>query len=102
MVALPTLLAYHNRRLTALRLLESVAGEVDVVVPGHGSVGGAALVHARIDQDRAYVQALRDGKDFSDPRVGPSAKPGWEWVSDVHAGQLQSLAQRSERDGTPD
>jgi glyoxylase-like metal-dependent hydrolase (beta-lactamase superfamily II) len=88
--------------LTALRLLESVAGAVDVVVPGHGSVGGADQVQARIDQDRAYLHALRDGKDPSDPRVGPSAKPGWEWVSDVHAGQLQRLAQRSERDGTPD
>ncbi len=83
--------------LTALRLLEGVAGDVDVVVPGHGSIGGADQVQARIDQDRAYVQALRDAQDFSDPRVGPSAKPGWEWVSDVHAGQLQGLARRSER-----
>ena len=87
--------------LAALRLLEGVAGDVDVLVPGHGSIGGADQVHARIDQDRAYVQALRDGHVLSDPRVGPSAKPGWEWVSDVHAGQLQRLAQRSERDGTP-
>jgi glyoxylase-like metal-dependent hydrolase (beta-lactamase superfamily II) len=38
--------------LAALRLLEGVAGDVDVVVPGHGSVGGADQVHARIDQDR--------------------------------------------------
>jgi len=88
--------------LTALRLLERVAGDVDVVVPGHGSVGGADQMHARIDQDRAYVHALRDGQDPSDPRVGPSAKPGWEWVSNVHTGQLQRLHQRSERDGTPD
>jgi glyoxylase-like metal-dependent hydrolase (beta-lactamase superfamily II) len=83
--------------LTALRLLEGVAGDVDVVVPGHGSVGGADELHARIDQDRTYVQALRDGQDPGDPRVGPSAKPGWEWVSDVHTGQLQSLEQRSAR-----
>jgi glyoxylase-like metal-dependent hydrolase (beta-lactamase superfamily II) len=88
--------------LAALRLLEGVAADVDVIVPGHGSVGGADQLHARIDQDRAYVRALRDGQDPSDPRVGPSAKPGWEWVNDVHAGQLQRLAQRSERDGTPD
>jgi glyoxylase-like metal-dependent hydrolase (beta-lactamase superfamily II) len=87
--------------LAALRLLEGVAGDVDVVVPGHGSVGGADQVHARIEQDRAYVHALRDAHDPSDPRVGPSAKPGWEWVSDVHNGQAQRLAQRSEGDGTP-
>ena len=83
--------------LDALRLLEGVAGDVDVVVPGHGSVGGADQLRARIDQDRAYVNALRSGHDSSDPRIGSSAKPGWEWVSYVHAGQLERLAQRRER-----
>jgi glyoxylase-like metal-dependent hydrolase (beta-lactamase superfamily II) len=87
--------------LAALRLLEGVAGDVDVFIPGHGSVGGADQLRAQIDQDRAYVQALRDNQVVSDPRVGPSAKPGWEWVSDVHNGQAQRLAQRSERDGAP-
>jgi glyoxylase-like metal-dependent hydrolase (beta-lactamase superfamily II) len=87
--------------LAALRLLEGVADDVDVVIPGHGSIGGADQVHARIDQDRAYVHALRDAHVLSDPRVGPLAKDGWGWVADVHAGQLQRLAQRSERDGTP-
>ena len=87
--------------LVGLRLLEGVADDVDVLIPGHGSVGGADQVHARIEQDRAYVHALRDGGVPDDPRIGPSAKHGWEWVSDVHAGQLQRLAQRSERDGTP-
>jgi glyoxylase-like metal-dependent hydrolase (beta-lactamase superfamily II) len=87
--------------LAALRLLEGVAGDVDVLVPGHGSIGGADQVHARIDQDRAYVHALRDAHDSSDPRVGPSAQDGWDWVAGVHAGQLQRLAGTSERDGTP-
>ena len=79
--------------LAGLRLLKGVAGDVDVLVPGHGSVGGADQVHARIDQDRAYVHALRDAGAADDPRVGPSAKPGWEWVASVHARQLQSLDQ---------
>jgi glyoxylase-like metal-dependent hydrolase (beta-lactamase superfamily II) len=79
--------------LAALRLLDGVADDVDVVVPGHGSIGGADQLRARIDQDRAYVLAVRDGHDPSDPRVGPSAKPGWEWVAGVHGGQLQRLAQ---------
>jgi glyoxylase-like metal-dependent hydrolase (beta-lactamase superfamily II) len=86
--------------LAALRRLEGVAGDVDVLVPGHGSIGGADQVRARIDQDRAYVHALRDAHAPSDPRVGPSAKPGWEWVSDVHNGQAQRLAERNERGGT--
>jgi glyoxylase-like metal-dependent hydrolase (beta-lactamase superfamily II) len=87
--------------LAALRLLEGVAGDVDVLVPGHGSIGGADQVHARIDQDRAYVHGLRDAHVPNDPRVGPSAKDGWDWVAGVHKGQLQRLARRSEGDGTP-
>jgi glyoxylase-like metal-dependent hydrolase (beta-lactamase superfamily II) len=87
--------------LAALRLLEGAAGDVDVLVPGHGSIGGADQVRARIDQDRAYVHALRDAGVPSDPRVGPSAKDGWDWVAGVHARQLQGLARRSEREGTP-
>jgi len=87
--------------LAALRLLEGAAGDVDVLVPGHGSIGGADQVHARIDQDRAYVHTLRDAGVPSDPRVGPSATYGKDWLPGVHARQLQHLAQRSERDGTP-
>jgi glyoxylase-like metal-dependent hydrolase (beta-lactamase superfamily II) len=82
--------------LAALRLLEGVASDVDVLVPGHGSIGGADQVQARIDQDRAYVQALPDAQVPSDPRVGPSARDGWDWVAGVHAGQLQRLARKSE------
>ena len=84
--------------LTGLRLLEGVADDVDVVVPGHGSVGEGDQVRARIDQDRAYVEALRDGVDPDDPRI-QSPEPGWEWVSDIHGGQAQSVAS-SERYGT--
>jgi glyoxylase-like metal-dependent hydrolase (beta-lactamase superfamily II) len=83
--------------LAALRLFEGVAGDVDVVVPGHGSVGGVDQVQARIDQDRAYLHALRDADVPDDPRIGPSARPGWEWVSDIHDGQARSLARRSQR-----
>ena len=87
--------------LTGLRLLEDVADDVDVLIPGHGSVGGADQVRARIALDRAYVHALREAQDPTDPRIGASAKPGWEWVSDIHAGQAQSLVQRREGDATP-
>ena len=84
--------------LAALRLLEGAAGDVDVVVPGHGSVGGPDQVPARIGQDRAYVHALRDVQVVSDPRVGPSAT--YDWLPGVHERQLQNLARRSEHDGT--
>jgi len=85
--------------LAALRLLESAAGEVDALVPGHGSTGGTDQVPARINQDRAYVHALRDPGASGDPRVGPSAT--FDWMSGVHERQLQQLARRSQRDGTP-
>jgi glyoxylase-like metal-dependent hydrolase (beta-lactamase superfamily II) len=85
--------------LAALRLLEGAAGDVHVLIPGHGSIGGADQVRARIDQDRSYVHALRDGGVPGDPRVGPSAT--FDWMSGVHEGQLQQLARRRERDGTP-
>ena len=88
--------------LTGLRSLEDVADDVQVLVPGHGSVCGPDGVRARIALDRAYVHALRDGGVPDDPRIGPSAERGWEWVADVHAGQVESLARRSGRDGTPD
>ncbi len=87
--------------LVGLDLLQALADDVDVVVPGHGSVGGAGQLLARVELDRAYVEALRDGRAPDDPRIGPSAEPGWEWVSDIHEGQAQGLARRSGRDGTP-
>jgi glyoxylase-like metal-dependent hydrolase (beta-lactamase superfamily II) len=76
--------------LAALQLFESVVGDVDVVVPGHGSVGRHEEVQARIDEDRAYVIALQDGVDTDDPRVGPSAP--LEWLPDVHRWQVQRLS----------
>ncbi|WP_129663840.1 MBL fold metallo-hydrolase [Phytoactinopolyspora endophytica] len=87
--------------LVGLRLLEGISGDVDVVVPGHGSVGGADELRARIEMDRAYVLALREGRVPNDPRVGPTAKPGWEWVSEISVGQVQRLAERNERGGFP-
>jgi glyoxylase-like metal-dependent hydrolase (beta-lactamase superfamily II) len=87
--------------LVGLGLLEGVADDVDVLIPGHGSVGGAEQVRARIELDRAYVQALRDGRAPDDPRIGPSATFGKDWLPGVYEWQRQVLAKRSEHDGTP-
>jgi glyoxylase-like metal-dependent hydrolase (beta-lactamase superfamily II) len=78
--------------LAGLRLLEGVAGDVDIFIPGHGSIGGADQIHPRIEQDRAYMHALRDSHATSDPRVSPAAT--YDWVAGVHAGQIQRLAQK--------
>ena len=80
--------------LEALRLFDSVADAVDVIIPGHGSVGGAEQFRARLTLDRAYVQDLREGVASDDPRVGPSAP--LEWLPDVHNWQVQALAERVE------
>jgi glyoxylase-like metal-dependent hydrolase (beta-lactamase superfamily II) len=85
--------------LEALRLLEGVASEVHALVPGHGSIGGHDQVRARIDQDFAYVQALRDGRDADDERL--SAAFGKDWLPGVDEWQRQQLAQRREGVGTP-
>lgn len=84
--------------LVALRLFEGIADDVDVVVPGHGSVGGADDLRERIAQDRAYVEALRDGVDIGDARLDPSGPTG-DWLPDVHEWQVQQLAERA-ADGT--
>jgi glyoxylase-like metal-dependent hydrolase (beta-lactamase superfamily II) len=81
--------------LTGLRLLEDA--DADFLIPGHGSPCGAAELRARIGLDRAYLHALREQRTPDDPRIGPAAKPGWEWVSDIHEGQARSFARWSER-----
>jgi glyoxylase-like metal-dependent hydrolase (beta-lactamase superfamily II) len=78
--------------LAGLQILEGVAGDVDVFIPGHGSIGGTDQVHARIDQDRAYVHALRGTDVVGDPRL--SAAYGKDWLPGVHARQLERLAHR--------
>ncbi|WP_432545713.1 MBL fold metallo-hydrolase [Kineococcus sp. SYSU DK004] len=77
--------------LTGLQRLADVAGEADVVVPGHGSVGDARELRARLAADLAYVRALRDGRPTDDPRV-LRPEPGWEWVADLHEGQVRTWA----------
>jgi glyoxylase-like metal-dependent hydrolase (beta-lactamase superfamily II) len=76
----------------ALALLDNVVDQVDVVIPGHGSVGSAADLRVRIDQDRAYLEAVRDGVPVAnDPRVSPP--PPLDWLADVHEWQLEQLAE---------
>jgi glyoxylase-like metal-dependent hydrolase (beta-lactamase superfamily II) len=86
--------------LAALQLLANLVGDVDILIPGHGSIGRADQVRARIDQDRRYVEALRNTGGADDPRLDPSAIFGRE-MTGVHERQLQHVALRGERHGTP-
>ncbi|MBD9733215.1 MBL fold metallo-hydrolase [Streptomyces sp. H28] len=87
--------------LVGLGVLEDVADDADVLIPGHGSVARGEEVRARIILDRAYVEDLRDARVSNDPRV-VSPKPGWEWASGIHEAQARSLARGDKREGTPD
>jgi glyoxylase-like metal-dependent hydrolase (beta-lactamase superfamily II) len=77
----------------ALELFAGLADDVDVVIPGHGSVGAAGSLRPRIADDRAYIAALREQREPDDARVGPSAP--LFWLPDVHRGQVERLARRS-------
>ena len=83
--------------LAALQLVDGVAGDVDVVIPGHGSIGDADQIHARIVQDRAYVHALRDDDAVNDPRLGPAAAYGLPGVLER---QRQHIARTKESGAT--
>jgi hypothetical protein len=44
---------------------------------------------------------LRDGHAPDDPRIGPSATFGKDWLPDVYEWQRHQLAPERERNGTP-
>jgi len=73
--------------LAGLQVIEDATAGVELVIPGHGSVGHD--LRARIAQDRSYIEALRDRREPDDPRL---SRAGWEWVRDLHEGQVQRLA----------
>ncbi len=57
--------------LDALHLFDDLASEADLVIPGHGAIGQGNDVATRIDQDRTYLLALREGRD---PTINVSAR----------------------------
>lgn len=73
--------------LAGLDQLEALVGDVDVVIPGHGNVGSVGEIQGRIDLDRAYVVALRDGAEVKDPRMEPTAFAG-DFLPSLHERQV--------------
>ncbi|KRD44858.1 hypothetical protein ASE38_12540 [Cellulomonas sp. Root930] len=69
--------------LAALDLLGSLGAQV--VVPGHGRVGGADELRRRLTADRAYLSALVDGNETDDDR---RALP---WAAAAHAAQRSAV-----------
>jgi len=54
---------------------------VNVVVPGHGHVGGNAEFRRRLTADLAYLDAVQAGRDIADPRLTE------DWLRTEHARQ---------------
>lgn len=79
--------------LEALRMFDAIADRVTTAIPGHGTPAVGGEVRARIARDRAYVEALRDGRVPDDPRLSDPL-PGWEWVQFVHDHQASWAAAR--------
>lgn len=55
--------------------------DVDVLIPGHGTVGDAAEFRRRVDLDRRYLDAVTAGTDVDDPRLHDAA----QWLHREHA-----------------
>jgi glyoxylase-like metal-dependent hydrolase (beta-lactamase superfamily II) len=72
----------------ALDRLGEAAGQVDVVVPGHGAVAEGPEVAARLGADRAYIEALRRGEEPVDARLDA------DWLSGPHQSNLEQARGR--------
>lgn len=85
----------RNEYLHALDQLEAACRSgVTTVVPGHGSVARGAEILLRIESDRAYIHALQAGIDPADPRVGPDATYGTDWLPEAHQDNLRLTRQQ--------
>jgi glyoxylase-like metal-dependent hydrolase (beta-lactamase superfamily II) len=74
----------------ALDRLGEAAGQVEVVIPGHGAVAEGSRVAARLAADHAYVDALRRGEEPVDARLGPHA----DWLYGPHRSNLEQTRGR--------
>jgi glyoxylase-like metal-dependent hydrolase (beta-lactamase superfamily II) len=70
---------------SALERLGEAASQVDVLVPGHGSVARGPEVAERVAADRAYIEALRRGTEPHDARLEV------DWVVGIHESNLSQV-----------
>ena len=70
----------------ALDKLTEATRRVNVVIPGHGAVARGAEITARIEADRAYLEAVRRGETPADLRLEQ------DWMSGPHQSNLEQAA----------
>lgn len=94
-VLIPMLDSRRPGQLTAyeaaLDRFGQVLDQVDVLVPGHGSVARGPELRARLDVDRAYLDAVRWRTDPSDPRLEQ------DWMAGIHEANRSAAAEESRR-----
>jgi hypothetical protein len=66
------------------RLEVEIGPGLDALIPGHGRVERGSSISSRVAADDAYLQALALGNDPQDPRVGPGAIYGTDWLPQAH------------------
>ncbi|KAA1423721.1 MBL fold metallo-hydrolase [Mumia zhuanghuii] len=71
----------------ALDRFAEIALSIEVVVPGHGTVGDRAELLRRIAADRTYLAALPLDEEPDDPRLAGSA----DWLLAEHAAARQRV-----------
>ena len=72
----------------ALDRLGEAAGQIDVLVPGHGAVAEGPEVAARLAADHAYIDALRRGGEPADARLDQ------DWLTGPHQSNLEQARRR--------
>ncbi|MEV6610505.1 MBL fold metallo-hydrolase [Kutzneria sp. NPDC051319] len=71
----------------SLELLGEAAQQVDVLIPGHGTVATGPEVAARFAADCTYLDALRQGTDPVDPRLDQ------DWLARPHQANVAQAQQ---------
>jgi glyoxylase-like metal-dependent hydrolase (beta-lactamase superfamily II) len=83
-----------------LGLLASVTG-VQVVVPGHGHVGGRGEFRRRVAEDFCYLDAVESGRDLGDHRLA-DARAAADWLRAEHQRHRELADHEAEAAGRPE
>jgi glyoxylase-like metal-dependent hydrolase (beta-lactamase superfamily II) len=66
------------------QLEAEVGPHVVALIPGHGQIAFGDSIPKRVAADRTYLDALGQGRDPEDPRIGPDATYGTDWLPEAH------------------
>jgi hypothetical protein len=76
------------------RALASWSSGTSSLIPGHGRIARGDEIDSRIALDEAYLRALQQGREITDPRVGPQATYGEDWLPQAHRRQVRLVLTR--------